>query len=127
MGQTENANPTENTPYFFLVTERYVLGTPKGIATSDRTIDVHFKDLAEDYDLQCKLHLASAALIKPLYATLTCPLEGHELVKHTATFLAAFSGDSKEREQKKDYLTNNGLVRILILEDKLLEEVRKVA
>ena len=123
MNQT---NQPENAPYFFLVTEQYTIGTPRVMAASDRTIDVHFKDLAENYDLQCKLHLASAALLKPeWYPPIAYPMEGQELVKHAATYLAAFSDDPKEREQRRDYLINNGLVRILVLDDKLLEEVKK--
>jgi len=128
MDPTANANQTENAPYFFLVTEQYAIGTPRGMAASDRTIDVHFKDLAENYDLQCKLKLLSAVLLKPVWnPPLAYPMEGQELVEHAATYLAAFSDNPKERELRRDYLTNNGLVRILVSDDKLLEEVREAA
>jgi len=121
---------TENNdgPYFFLITERYVLGTPKGMTASDRTMDIPFHNLANNYDLQAKLQLGSMVFLRPAWRPpLAYPMRGRELVENTAIFLAAFCEDQTEREQRKTYLVNNGLVRILITDDVLREEVRKAA
>ncbi len=114
-------------PYFFLVTEQYVLGTSEGIAASDRTIDVNFSDLANSYDLQTKLRLASSALIKPEWSPpLAYPLQGAELIEGVAGFLAAFTDDPVESRHKRDYLINNGLVRILFTDDGLRQQVEEL-
>jgi len=95
------------------------------MASSDRTIDMPFQDLAENYDLQTRLKLLSADLIKPddMYAD---PLSGSKLHQAVASYLSAFASDPTEQQQRRDYLTNNGLVRILVSNDALLKEVRKV-
>lgn len=118
----------DNTPYFFLVNKDYTIGTSRGMASSDRTIDMHFHDLAENYNLQLKLKLASAVFIKPnVHPPLAYPMYGSELHQAVASFISDFADDCVERQQRKDYLTNNGLVRILVTNDALLEEVKKVA
>ena len=124
----DSTNQKDNTPYFFLVTEQYVLGTPRGMATSDKTIDIPFQNLAENYDLQIKLNLGSAVFIKPVVLPpLAYPMQGSELHNAVAVFLSAFADDPTEQQQRKNYLVNNGLVRILVTDDTLREEVRKVA
>jgi len=109
-------------PCFFLVTERYNLGTPKGIAASKRTFDVPFDDFAFNIDLQEELKLGCSVFARPdvSYAT---PLVGQELRRGVAVFLAAFSDDPEERQRRRDYLLNNGTVRIRIKDEKLLEEL----
>ena len=117
-------NAKDATPYFFLVTEQYVLGTPRGIPDSDRTIDILFHDLARNYELQTKLNLASAALIRPVWnPPIAHPMKGRQLIEHVAVYLAAFCDDPQQKEQRKDYLINNGLVRILATDDKLKQEL----
>ncbi|MDO8516884.1 MAG: hypothetical protein Q7S33_02055 [Nanoarchaeota archaeon] len=105
----------ENMPYFFLISNKYTLGTPRGIAISERTIDILFHDLAHNYKLQTKLNLASAMLFG----------RGIDLVSHTASYLAAFANNPNEEGQRRDYLVNNGIVRILVKDDILRDEVRK--
>lgn len=101
--------------HFFLTTRDYVIGTPGGMTSSPRTVDVTFNDLAKNYDLQSKLRLASAALIKPAWLPpLAYPMQGQELIEHTATYLASFSDNTVERRERRNYLLNNGLVRILV-------------
>ena len=111
-------NPTQEVPYFFLVTERYAIGTPRGISSSDKTIDIPFNEFAENIDLQERLKLLSSVLARPeaLYAA---PLAGRELRESVATYLAAFCNDPKEQQQRRNYLMNNGLVRILVTDDNL--------
>ncbi len=122
-----SVNQNDNTPFFFLVTEQYALGTPRGMAASERTIDMPFHDLTKNYDLQAKLKLASIAFIKPAWnPPFAYPMEGQELITHTAVYLASFTDDSQEKEQRMNYLVNNGLIRILITDDSLQEEVRKI-
>jgi hypothetical protein len=118
---------SESKPAFFLVTERYALGTAEGISNSDRTIDVGFHDLARNYNLQSKLNLLSAVLLRPAWNTpLSLPMEGRELVEHAATYLGSFTDDREEKEQRINYLVKNGLVRILVTDPDLLEEVKQV-
>lgn len=112
-------------PYFFLIGEDRTIGTPLGIASSDRTIDVQFQDLAENYDLQCKLNLGSAVFLKPAWSPpLGRALRGEELYSHVAGFMSSFSDNPAVREQRRDYLINNGLVRVLVTDAKQLEEVK---
>ena len=118
--KTKQPVKTEKVPYFFLVTEEYALGLPRVIDASDNTWDVKFEDLAKDYDLQEKLKLASAAFIRPHFRPPICyPSVGRELVEHVAGFLAAFTDNAAESKQIRNYLVNNGLVRILVTNPKL--------
>lgn len=113
-------------PLFLLVEDDYIIGTPGGVRRSSRTIDVCFNDLAENYDLQSKLNLASKAFIRPVWNPPTAePSRGEELLRGVATYLASFDSDSDERKRKRDYLVNNGMLRILITTRTLLKEVRQ--
>ncbi len=118
----------ENVPYFFLVDhERYAIGTSKGIASSEKSIDISLESLANNYELQVKLNLLSAVLLKPAWnPPITYPMEGEELLKHTAFYLSSFTSDQKEQDRRNNYLLNDGHIRILITDDKLLEEVKQV-
>lgn len=49
-----NQNKTDTTPYFFLVTKEYAIGTSSGIEKSDRTRDISFDEFAQDVNLQKK-------------------------------------------------------------------------
>jgi hypothetical protein len=98
------------------------------MAASDKTIDIPFQDLAENYDLQSKLKLASCVFIKPDvgYARFDKPLTEEELHKSVAGFLSAFARDPADQKQRREYLLNNGLVRILLIDDALREEFKKI-
>ena len=114
------------TPYYLFIDQsRFVLGTPRGIAQSERTIDLCFNDFAENPDLQEKLHIGSYIYARPLvhYAE---PAEGEELIRCVAGFMSAFCSKEEEREQRRDYMLNNGLVRLLVLDDKLRSEIATV-
>ena len=122
------AQTNQEIPYFLLITEKYLLGTPRIIDVSDRAIDIPFHDLAHNYDLQRKLKLSSALCVRPeLPSPLTRDLSRSEVIEYVAHFIAAFSDDPQEIKQRTDYLINNGLVRILVKDDALLTEVKKVA
>jgi hypothetical protein len=115
----------DGTPYFFLFNEKYIIGTPIGIGASERTMDIHFHDFARNYELQAKLKLASAALIRPAYRRpIAYPLEGQELVDSAAGYLAAFAQDSQEQSKRRAYLKNDGVVRILLTDDTLRAEIK---
>lgn len=113
-------------PYFLLVTDEFVLGTPRGLEQSSRTIDILFDDLAKNYNLQTRLKLLSAALIRPDAGWAT-PLVGEELRQGVAGYLAAFTNDPAEVPSRRAYLLNNGLVRILVVNDAFREEILRVA
>ncbi|MDP2749790.1 MAG: hypothetical protein Q8O89_03085 [Nanoarchaeota archaeon] len=100
-----------NTPHLFIVTNDYVLGTPRGIASCDKTIDMTFLDFAKNYELQTKLKLVTV-------------ISENQGSKAFAGYLSAFASDSVEQQQRRDYLTNNGLVRLLVTNDKLFESIR---
>lgn len=112
------------TPYFFLVTEQYAIGTSGGIEKSERTIDVSFDEFAQNIGLQKKLHLGSTVLAEPVWnPPLAYPLRGDELKKGVATYMAAFSDNPQERKRRENYLMNNGLIRILVTDDELRKEI----
>jgi len=111
----------ETAPYFFIIDKKYSIGTPKAIAPSDRTIDIPFEDFAKNYDLQCKLKLASAAFVKPSHGSLP---KSQKLVESVAFYLAAFCEDHEEQNRRIDYLINNGLVRILFTDDDLKSRIK---
>lgn len=122
--KNRNAVKDETMPYFFLVTDEYALGTPKGIISSDRTRDVPFNEFARNYELQERLRLLSTVFLKPNWnSPLAYPSEGNVLLNDVACYLAAFAEDSKESKLRKKYLTSNGLVRILVIDDKLRKEL----
>ena len=91
-------------------------------------MDIPFKELVNNYDLQMKLHLASAVFLKPAWnPPLAYPLAGKELIEAAAIYLSAFSDDKLEKKEKEHYLKNNGLIRVLINDDKLRDKLSKVA
>lgn len=119
---------SQDAHYFFLINGHCVIGTPGNMTASDRTFDLPFHDLANNYGLQSRMGLASAALLKPvLNPPLAYPMAGQKLIEHAAAYLAAFTKDTVEEEKRMNYLVNNGLVRILITDRELLKEVKKVA
>jgi len=118
-------NQTDNTPLYFRVTKDYVIGTPGGIDRSDRTLDMPFNELAENYDLQEKLNLSSRVFIKPFVQCAT-PRTGMELCERVASYISSFTEDSIDGKQERDYLVNNGTIRILIIDDALRNEFRKL-
>ena len=50
-----------------------------------------------------------------------------ELIENVAVYLASFTNNAQEADQKRDYLVNNGLIRMLLIDDALREEVREIA
>lgn len=111
------ATPKENKDvpsYIFLADGDVTIGTPSAIEASDRTSDIPFADLAANYDLQTRLKLLSAVLIKPDWnPPIAYPMEGKELVKHAAFYLASFCDNPKERKLRQKYLEENRIVRII--------------
>jgi len=96
--------------YFIYVCKEYSLCTTE-IDASENTIDINFNEFAKDYELFNILHLISLAKSQRI--------KGQELFRHTAYYLAAFSGKcddvkiKKEHDQKVAYMLNNGIIRIL--------------
>ena len=89
-----------------------MIGTPKGIAASNRTIDIRSDDFFKDTNLQERLG------IDPI-----C-LNGSR--RALAVYLAAFSnsaGDSGKIDRDTNYFLANGVVRILITDDTLREKL----
>ena len=104
----------DDRPYFILVFQDYIIGTPKGIAESDDTIDIHFDEFIKDKDLQTKLELASALYVGQ-----------HNAKDFAIAYLSAFNSDTENSEKIKNYLQNNGLLRILINSDNLRKKIKQ--
>ena len=92
-----------NDSYLFLDTDEYTIGTPIAIPKSDRTLDIRFHRFAENTYLLEKLNLVQT--------------------KSVIHDLAAFRDSDREMQRRRDYLQDNGLVRILIKEDHLLDQL----
>ena len=101
----------------------YSIGTPKGIAKSDGTIDISFKNFAKNYNLQSELKLASVFFMNHL--RFEDEFKRDELYYSVAYYLTA-SKEDKEELQKRKYLINNGLLRILVIDDSMLENIKKL-
>lgn len=112
-------------PYYFLVMDDYVLGTPRGIPVTDKTISMPFNDLADNVDLQEELKLLSAVLARPLVSYAE-PSTGEEFREEVARFISCFTTSEKEKEKNRLYMQNNGLVSILVLNEKLMDAMPKV-
>ena len=99
---------------YLLILDDYILGTPDCINQSDRTQDISAQALAQDYDLQSKMRLASAVFIRPdvSYAQPAAP---NELLNKMAAFLADFKTDKAAQDEVRDYLMGDGMLRILWL------------
>jgi hypothetical protein len=106
--------------YYFLCVEGgdYLIATPNSFASSHRTLDIYFNDLATNYKAQEKLGLASRTFIKPdvSYAN---PMEGEDLREAVAVYLACLQGENpkEERDAKLNYLMENNFIRILCQKD----------
>jgi len=111
------------TPYFFLINEKYIIGTPRSMSASDQTMDVKFNDFATDWDLQKKLNLGSYLMESLWVGSCAHPFNEKKLIDGVAVYLAAFAANPEEEQQRRDYLMKNGLIRILIQDDKLKEEL----
>ncbi len=122
----------DTTPYFFLVWEKYTIGTPRGISASERVIDISFNDLIDDYNLQNKLGLLGAALLKPAFPLINEAFgvgvgnggvrEKEKRIDMNACYLSSFNKENYDGSMQ--YLKDNGLIRILITDDKLKQELQ---
>ncbi len=104
-------NKMKNPPkaiYFFMVAQEYTIGTPDGIGDSHRTIDTSFENFVQDAALREKLRI---------------PGISSDCYRFLAVYLASFCKNPEESERRKNYLLNNGLLRILITDPKLMERV----
>ncbi len=97
---------------FILTLDDVVIGTPEYIAESSRTQDISFFDLAENYDIQCKAHLASSVFIKPENPFST-GCTGHKLHDRVACYLSAFKGTTEKQTETHQFLITNPTLRIL--------------
>ena len=112
---------------YFLVEEKYVLGVPESITSTERTIDILFNDFARNTEMQKKLKLLSSVFAEPYVSyPLSMPLAPEEIRSGVAGFLSAFIGDQEKRKRGREYLMNNGILRILIEDDRLREEVNSI-
>jgi hypothetical protein len=112
--------------YFYLNTDNFLITTPKGCSISKRIIDVPFHEFAQNYDIQDALNLLSTVLMKPhVNPPLAYPSVGMELIEGVAGYLCAFSTDKKTEKSRREYLVNNGIVRILITDYDLYLKVRE--
>jgi len=101
---------------YFLMCEDVLIATPDCFASSERTQDINFFDLAESHALQTKARMASSVFIEPLVSYAT-PSVGNELHKNVACYLSAFKQDPSKQKEAFDYLMTNPVIRILWLCD----------
>jgi hypothetical protein len=101
---------------FFLIAEKAILATPDSIARSENTVDMTAEQLANDYDTQVKAKMASAVFIKSDSWFPSEPKSRAERLRLMASYLAAFKDDAGERREVLDYISGNGMVRILWLD-----------
>jgi hypothetical protein len=110
---------------FFLVTEKYIIGTPDIRTPSDELKDIPFHEFAQNYELQRKLGLQSTAFIRP--PTLNKPKlysqEKPDPIENVASFLAAACIDPLQRRERENYFKNDGLIRIIVLDEKLQHDL----
>jgi len=102
----------------FFANGEYILGSPNSLTCSERTVDIPFHDLAKSYEVQEAIGLLSRVFIKPS-SQLVKPLYGQKLIEGVASFISAFSENEQEMEVNRDYLINNGTVRIIVTDKKL--------
>lgn len=98
---------------YFLMSNDALIATPDCFASSQRTQDISFFDLAEDYDLQTKANMASAVFIRPCYSW-SKPSTGSDLHKNVASYLAKFK-PIPEQSTVNAFLMTNPVIRILWL------------
>jgi hypothetical protein len=96
-------------PIYLNVKDRYVIGQTSFCASSDRTIDISVDSLATNENLLQKLNLISDFANR------------ENAVKFFRFYLTSFSSDSSS-----SYLSRNKIIRILILEEKLLQDIKKI-
>lgn len=93
-------------PLFFYIRDDLAIGTPDGIAESERTIDTTIRDLSTDLQLQTELGLISASLDRMRRSP-------EQLEELTAFMLASFHTDPVGQAERLDYLLNQGAIRIV--------------
>ncbi|MBN2454370.1 hypothetical protein JXB11_02385 [Candidatus Woesearchaeota archaeon] len=109
-------------PYCFIACNKYIIGTPKGIAKSKQTIDMSFEEFAANTELQKKLELLCSILADPSILHATRSTE-KEIAEGVAVYLASFASNLKEEDARKNYLLSNGTVRLLVRDEQLLKEI----
>jgi hypothetical protein len=120
------SKPTEEdeTPYLFLVEDGVALGTSRALAYSDNTLDIPFHELARNHDLQAAMGL----MISGPKTSYGRPVKmGRRFIDRAARYLSTIKPGvgHKESERNRRYLANNGMVRVLIEDTALIEDLRE--
>lgn len=109
-------NTIDREPWYVLMLDDYLLAKPKAFASSNRTQDIKFFDLAVNLELQYRMKLASAVFISPINP-FAKPATGRKLLEYVARYLAAFKLKKEGQDHIYEYLMGNGDLRILWLKE----------
>jgi hypothetical protein len=110
---------TQDKAYFYLVSnENYILCDIDACENSDRCIDIKVFDIANNQKLcnKLQLHFIEGGIGR----THTYETRGEWF----ADYLNSFSTGSKDREAMRVKLKSNPVIRILVTNEKLLEELK---
>ncbi|MDA3855607.1 MAG: hypothetical protein PF569_05075 [Candidatus Woesearchaeota archaeon] len=111
-------------PYFFLTSNNdYVIGTPRSVAQSDKTFELKFSNFARNYNLQNSLELLSPVSIKSQMKS-NHSLMIRDLEEEVASYIITHINDKKKQITSRDYLLNNGILRIFVSNNELRDKVR---
>ena len=105
---------------FFRVDKKFLIGTPSYISKSERTFDISSKDFLVNFSLQGKLGVPEDLIVKAKRDQYTSK-ENDLLILYWSMF-----GEPSDNQRKREYLENNETLRILIQDEKLLEEIRQI-
>jgi hypothetical protein len=108
--------------FFIFVCKEYVLCTTE-IDSCEDTIDINFEEFSSNYELLTILHLCTA-LLRPTWQWQSS-LGGERLLECTAYYLAAFDNDKESHNKKRDYMLNNGIIRILPTSDEIKKKLKE--
>lgn len=112
MTEVSEKKVKETTFFYLIMKNEYIICDFEYCEKGERTIDIEFNKLADNKELLDKLKLVSMFVKKP------------DGIRWFASYLSAF--DSEEHTLIYDKLLTNPTVRILIQDEKLFEEIKKI-
>jgi hypothetical protein len=112
-------NTKNNEFFYFIHKDKYVLSDTTMCSKSERTIDLQFHDIANNESL---LNLLNLWYLQGDYLTNYTP---EYRSKWFCNYMSAFTNDRNESTARYEKLLTNPIVRLLVIDEELFNNITK--